>query len=73
MGMRWLPNGITERQWDVWKLVAAGLTNHEIAAELGWGHTLIMYEINQLYSKLLVPDSTAKRVKLAMMFPQKAE
>ncbi len=72
MGMRWLPNGITERQWDVWKLVADGLTNHEIATELNWGSTVIGYELFQLYKKLRVSEGS-KRVKLVLMFPRQAE
>jgi len=70
MGMSWEPNRrITQRQWDVWRLVATGLTNREIAAAVGCSKTLIDYEIIQLYDKLLVPEGGVKRVKLALMFP----
>ena len=67
--MRWLPNGLTQRQWDVWKLLSRGNTNWEIGDRLNERHGVIIYDIGQLYTKLRVPDGVGARSKLANMFP----
>ena len=67
--MRWLPNGLTQRQWDVWKLLSRGSTNWEIGDRLNERHGVIIYDIGQLYVKLQVPEGKGARVKLANMFP----
>lgn len=70
MGMHWEPNRrITQRQWDIWRLVSHGMNNDEIATELGYSAKIVQYDVGQLYDKLLVPDGSARRVKLALMFP----
>ena len=69
-GLRWLPNGITQRQWDVWKLLASGMSNQEISDQLGERRGVIIYDVGQLYAKLRVPDGGMSRVKLTNMFPK---
>lgn len=74
MGMRWEPNRrITEREWKVWELVAGAMGNDEICEMLDYSDKTIQTTISALYTKLSIPDGSARRVKLAMMFPLKRQ
>ncbi len=74
MGMSWLPK-VSDAEWDVWRLVSKGFSNKEIECALGYAHGHVENITNRLYSKLGLEEgqSHSKRVKLAMMFPRKAE
>ncbi|UEJ81151.1 response regulator transcription factor [Brachybacterium halotolerans subsp. kimchii] len=57
-----LPHAITEREWEVGRLVAQGLTNSEIADALFLSLPTIKTHIGHLFEKLLVTN----RVQLAI-------
>lgn len=74
MGMRWEPDinqRLTDREWQVWGLVARGMGNDEIGAELVISGKSVMTLVSVLYSKLNIPDGSAKRVKLALIYPRR--
>ena len=49
---------LSERELDVLRLVADGLTNAEIASELFIAHSTVKTHINRIYSKLSVSTRT---------------
>lgn len=49
---------LSERELDVLRLVAQGLTNTEIAAELVVAHSTVKTHVNRIYSKLSVSTRT---------------
>jgi DNA-binding NarL/FixJ family response regulator len=59
-----LPDGLTDREGDVLRLVAAGRTNTEIAAELFVAEATIKTHINNLFAKTHV-RSRAEAVQYA--------
>ena len=56
------PKGITEREWDVARLVAQGLANPEIGASLFMSVATVKTHLGRLYQKLQVTN----RVQLAI-------
>lgn len=74
MGMHWEPSRrITDREWRVWGLVAAGMGNKEIGENLEYADKTINNIIVALYTKLSVPDGSGRRVKLALMYPRRSD
>ena len=69
-GLIWLPNGVTLRQYDVWRLISAGLDNDQIGERMRLTRHCVIYDVGQLYGKLLIAENGSKRVKLSNMFPQ---
>jgi DNA-binding NarL/FixJ family response regulator len=59
-----LPDGMTEREGDVLRLVAGGRTNAEIAAELFVAEATVKTHINNLFAKTHV-RSRAEAVQYA--------
>ncbi|WP_270408212.1 response regulator transcription factor [Brachybacterium paraconglomeratum] len=57
-----VPEGITEREWDVARLVAQGLANPEIGATLFMSVATVKTHLGRLYQKLQVTN----RVQLAI-------
>src|SRR6478672_11172631 len=53
---------LTERQRDIARLIAEGLSNHEIAQELVLTHGTVKWYCGQIYSKLGV-NSRAQAVQ----------
>ena len=56
------PEGITEREWEVGRLVARGLTNQEIAEQLYLSLATVKTHLGRLFDKLQVTN----RVQLAI-------
>jgi len=77
MGMRWEPHKrLTEREWEVWKRIATGMSNIEITKDFAgiedYSLAQIEYSVMCLYDKLSIPDGSARRVKLALIFPMRS-
>ncbi len=51
-----LPDGLTPREAEVLALIAAGLTNTEIAERLVVSHTTVKSHVNHIFSKARVRD-----------------
>ena len=68
--MRWLPNLVTPRQFEVWRCVSVGMSNAQIGERLHLSRHCVIYDVGQLYDKLLIPEGASKRVRLASMFPE---
>ena len=58
-GRRVLPGGLTEREADVLRLVAAGLTNRDIAAKLFLSDKTVARHLANIYAKLDLSSRTA--------------
>jgi len=74
MGMRWEPDinrRLTDREWEIWGMVSNGMGNDEIGIELGVGTKTVQEVVSRLYFKLNVPDVSARRVKLALIYPRR--
>jgi ATP/maltotriose-dependent transcriptional regulator MalT len=54
-----LPGGLTEREAEVLRLVAAGRTNREIAAELFLSEKTVARHLSNIFSKVGVPSRAA--------------
>ncbi|MGE0688131.1 MAG: LuxR C-terminal-related transcriptional regulator [Dehalococcoidia bacterium] len=52
---------LTPREWEVLALVERGLTNDEIADELGISSTTAKYHVSQILSKIEVPNRREAR------------
>ena len=75
MGLKWEPNidnRLTDREWQVWGMVANGMGNDEIGLELGIGTRSVQEFVSKLYFKLNIPDVSARRVKLALIYPRRS-
>jgi DNA-binding NarL/FixJ family response regulator len=59
------PGELTPREREVWSLMAAGLTNPEIAARLGLSDNTIKFHVQHLFSKLGVKNRTEAALKFA--------
>ena len=69
-GMRWEPQKrLNTREFEIWKYIATGLSNIEIVEVTEYTLAQVEYSVIYLYDKLSVPDGSARRVKLALMFP----
>ncbi|HEY0574810.1 MAG TPA: AAA family ATPase [Pseudonocardia sp.] len=63
------PFGLTHRQLEVHTLLAEGLTNSEIAAELVLSRNTVNHHVTAILTKLDVPNRTAAAGKLAKRGP----
>ena len=59
------PGDLTPREREVWALVAAGLTNPEVAARLGLSDNTVKFHVQHLFSKLGVKNRTEAALKYA--------
>jgi len=59
------PGDLTPREREVWALVAAGLTNPEIAQRLGLSDNTVKFHVQHLFSKLGVKNRTEAALKYA--------
>ncbi|HXQ30292.1 MAG TPA: response regulator transcription factor [Gemmatimonadales bacterium] len=59
------PGDLTPREREVWALMAAGLTNPEIATRLGLSDNTIKFHVQHLFSKLGVKNRTEAALKFA--------
>jgi len=57
--------GLTPREREVWALVAAGLSNHAIAARLRLSENTVKFHLQHLFSKLGVRNRTEAALKYA--------
>ena len=63
---------LTEREYEIVKLLAERLSNREIAEKLFLSEGSIKQYINQIYSKLHIEgDPRTKRMRLSELFSQK--
>ena len=59
------PGDLTPREREVWKLVAGGLTNPQIAERLGLSDNTVKFHVQHLFSKLGVKNRTEAALKYA--------
>src|SRR5207247_2418508 len=59
------PGDLTPREREVWSLVAAGLTNPQIAERLGLSDNTVKFHVQHLFSKLGVKNRTEAALKSA--------
>jgi len=59
------PGDLTPREREVWSLVAAGLTNPQIAERLGLSDNTVKFHVQHLFSKLGVKNRTEAALKYA--------
>ena len=59
------PGGLTPREREVWTLVAAGLTNPQIAERLGLSDNTVKFHVQHLFAKLGVKNRTEAALKYA--------
>lgn len=57
--------GLTQREREVWALVAHGLTNSDIAKRLGLSGNTVKFHVQHLFHKLGVKNRTAAALKHA--------
>ena len=63
---------LTEREYEIVKLMAQRLSNREIAERLFLSEGSVKQYVNQIYSKLHIEgDTRTKRKRLAELFGQK--
>jgi DNA-binding NarL/FixJ family response regulator len=60
-----LPGALTRREREVWSLLAAGLTNPQIAARLGLSDNTVKFHVQHLLTKLGVKNRTEAALKYA--------
>jgi DNA-binding NarL/FixJ family response regulator len=59
------PGDLTPREREVWALVAAGMTNPQIAERLGLSDNTVKFHVQHLFSKLGVRNRTEAALKFA--------
>jgi DNA-binding NarL/FixJ family response regulator len=59
------PGDLTPREREVWALVAAGMTNPQIAEQLGLSDNTVKFHVQHLFSKLGVKNRTEAALKFA--------
>ena len=59
------PGELTPREREVWALLAAGLTNPQIAARLGLSDNTVKFHVQHLFSKLGVKNRTEAALRFA--------
>jgi ATP/maltotriose-dependent transcriptional regulator MalT len=59
------PFGLTRREWEVAQLVVAGLTNHQIAAQLFVARSTVETHLSRVFEKLGVTSRVGVATKLA--------
>jgi DNA-binding NarL/FixJ family response regulator len=59
------PGDLTPREREVWALVAAGMTNPQIAERLGLSDNTVKFHVQHLFSKLGVKNRTEAALKFA--------
>ena len=52
------PGDVTPREQEVWELIAAGLSNHQIAQRLGLSDNTVKFHVQHLFLKLGVKNRT---------------
>ena len=72
MARRWMqergsgaPREVTPREEEVWGLIAAGLSNHQIAQRLGLPDNTVKFHVQHLFWKLGVKNRTEAALKYA--------
>lgn len=53
-----VPGDVTPREQEVWELIAAGLSNHQIAQRLGLSDNTVKFHVQHLFLKLGVKNRT---------------
>lgn len=61
--------GLTQREREVWALVARGLSNSDIAKRLGLSGNTVKFHVQHLFHKLGVKNRTAAALKHASAAP----
>jgi DNA-binding NarL/FixJ family response regulator len=59
------PGELTPREREVWALMAAGMTNPQIAEQLGLSDNTVKFHVQHLFSKLGVKNRTEAALKFA--------
>jgi DNA-binding NarL/FixJ family response regulator len=59
------PGDLTPREREVWALMAAGLTNPQIAERLGLSDNTVKFHVQHLFSKLGVKNRTEAALRFA--------
>jgi DNA-binding NarL/FixJ family response regulator len=66
------PNSLSEREREVWSLLAAGLSNSAIARKLGVSPSTVKFHTQNLFQKLGVNNRTAAAVEYEKQIPAAA-
>ena len=66
------PSALSEREREVWALLAAGMSNGEIAKKLGVSASTVKFHTQNLFQKLGVSNRTAAAVEYEKQIPAAA-
>ena len=66
------PNALSEREREVWSLLASGLSNSAIARKLGVSPSTVKFHTQNLFQKLGVSNRTAAAVEYEKQIPAAA-
>lgn len=66
------PSALSEREREVWALLASGLSNGEIAKQLGVSPSTVKFHTQNLFQKLGVNNRTAAAVEYEKQIPAAA-
>jgi DNA-binding NarL/FixJ family response regulator len=66
------PNSLSEREREVWSLLASGLSNSAIARKLGVSPSTVKFHTQNLFQKLGVSNRTAAAVEYEKQIPAAA-